>query len=105
MFRAFPTRPSMRNVSLRLVYLGILLFFFAPVIAAHAQDREEQIIANLAGGCVIVHVARDTIVLAAIDHAAASNSIPPRAAGADSTHTSGRFGASDGRIPADPKPI
>ena len=95
----------MRNVSLRLVYLGILLFFFAAVIAAQAQDREEEIIANLAGGCVIVHVARDTIVFAAIDHAVESNSIPPRVAGVDSTHIGVLFGASEWRIPADPKPI
>src|SRR5437763_10409854 len=105
MFRAFPTRPSMRNVSLRLVYLGILLLCCAAVIASQAQDRQEQIIANLAGGCVIVHRARDTIVFAAIDHAVESNSIPPRVAGVDPTHIAVLFGASEWRIPADPKPI
>jgi hypothetical protein len=106
MLNHFSTRPSQRNVPFRLVGLGIFVFFFlAMAIRVPAQDREDEIIANLAGGRVIVHVARDTIIFAAIDHAVEPNSIPPRVAGVDSSHIGVLFGASEWRIPADPKPI
>ncbi|HEY6943875.1 MAG TPA: hypothetical protein VI431_01955, partial [Candidatus Acidoferrum sp.] len=81
----------------------MFLLAFAP--ASLAQNREDEIVANLAGGRVIVHVAKDTIIFAAIDHAVEPNSIPPRVAGVDSSHIGILFGASEWRIPADPKPI
>lgn len=84
-----------------------LLFFLSLALAtlARGQGREDEIVANLAGGRVIVHVARDVIIFAAIDHAVEPNSIPPRVMGLDSTHIGVLLGASEWRIPADPKPI
>jgi len=82
-----------------------VLLFLALVAPAWAQDREDEIIANLAGGRVIVHVAKDAILFAAIDHAVEPDSIPPRVAGVDSSHIGVLFGASEWRTPADPQPI
>jgi len=81
------------------------LLSLAAAIPALAQDREDEIVANLAGGRVIVHVAKDVIIFAAIDQPVEPNSIPPRLAGVDSTHIAVLFGASEWRIPADPKPV
>jgi len=72
---------------------------------AQSQGREDEIIANLAGGRVIVHVAKDVIIFAAIDLPVERNSIPPRVMNLDSTHLGVLFGASEWRSPADPKPI
>jgi hypothetical protein len=73
--------------------------------AAQQQDRGDEIVANLAGGRVIVHVAKDIIVFAAIDQPIEENSIPPRVMNLDSTHIGVLFGAAEWRIPADPKPV
>src|SRR5580658_2897387 len=72
-----------------------------------AQDREggNEIVANLAGGRVIVHVAREKIVFAAIDQPVEPNSIPPRVLSIDSRHIGVLLGASEWRSPADPKPV
>jgi hypothetical protein len=72
-----------------------------------AQDREggNEIVANLAGGRVIVHVARDKIVFAAIDQPVEPSSIPPRVLSIDSRHIGVLLGASEWRSPADPKPV
>ena len=77
----------------------ILLLSFP--LSLHAQQYDLV----LAGGRVIVHVAKDTIVFAAIDQPVETNSIPPRVAGVDSSHIAILLGASEWRIPADPKPI
>jgi hypothetical protein len=83
----------------------LLLLYFATAISCFAQDREDEIVANLAGGRAIVHVAKDIIVFAAIDQAVERNSIPPRVMDLDATHIGILFGASEWRIPADPKPF
>jgi len=72
-----------------------------------AQDREagNEIVANLAGGRVIVHVARDKIIFAAIDQPVEPSSIPPRVLSIDSRHIGVLLGASEWRSPADPKPV
>jgi hypothetical protein len=72
-----------------------------------AQDREggNEIVANLAGGRVIVHVAREKIVFAAIDQPVEPNSIPPRVLSIDPRHIGVLLGASEWRSPADPKPV
>lgn len=70
------------------------------------QDHEDEIIANLAGGRVIVHVARDdVIVFAAIDQPVETGSVPPRVMDLDNTHVGILLGASEWRLPADPKPV
>jgi hypothetical protein len=83
----------------------VFFLFFAMALPVWAQDREEEIVANLAGGRVIVHVARDTVIFAAIDQPVEPHGIPPRVVGIDSGHIGVLFGASEWRSPADPKPI
>ena len=98
------TRAGRGNVSLPLVCV-VFFLFFAMALPVWAQDREEEIVANLAGGRVIVHVARDTVIFAAIDQPVEPHGIPPRVVGIDSGHIGVLFGASEWRSPADPKPI
>lgn len=80
------------------------------ISAASPQGRddvhENEIVANLAGGRVIVHVARDNnIVFAAIDQPLESGAPPPRVMDLDGRHVGVLLGASEWRLPADPKPV
>jgi hypothetical protein len=73
---------------------------------AQSQEHEDEIIANLAGGRVIVHVTKDeVIVFGAIDQPVEAGSIPPRVMEVDNTHIGVLLGASEWRLPADPKPV
>src|SRR5713226_6454780 len=107
MSSGFPTRAVHRSVPSRPVYLRLLwlVSLLAVAIPVLAQNREDEIVANLAGGRVIVHVARDIIIFAAINHSVESDSVPPRVMGLDFTHIGVLLGASEWRLPADPKPI
>ena len=69
----------------------------------HAQ--EDEIVANLAGGRAIIHVAGDSIVFAAIDHPLEPTSVPPRVAEIDPLHIGIFFGATEWQVPAQPHPI
>jgi hypothetical protein len=103
----FPIRVELRRVLLHWSLLVLFSLFVATAansIVAQ-QQHEDEIVANLAGGRVIVHVARETIIFAAIDGPVEKNSIPPRVMDLDSTHIGILFGASEWRIPADPKPV
>ncbi len=84
-----------------------LLMCLAPPQVSPAQDRDraDEIVANLAGGRVIVHVAKDKIVFAAIDQPVEPSSIPPRVLSIDRSHIGVLLGASEWRSPADPKPV
>ena len=104
MLCGFRTRAENGTAPLSLVCLVVCLFL-AMALPAGAQDREEEIVANLAGGRVIVHVAHDIIIFAAIDQPVEPHSIPPRVVGIDSGHIGVLLGASEWRSPADPKPI
>ena len=74
--------------------------------AAQTQTPEDEIVANLAGGRVLVHVARDgNIVFAAINQPVEAGGVPPRVLEVDSTHVAVLLGASEWRLPADPKPV
>jgi hypothetical protein len=75
------------------------------VSPAQDRDRADEIVANLAGGRVIVHVAKDKIVFAAIDQPVEPSSIPPRVLSIDRSHIGVLLGASEWRSPADPKPV
>jgi hypothetical protein len=107
MHNGFPARAGERGIRFPRLYspLLVLFLFFAMARPILAQDREDEIVASLAGGRVIVHVAKDTVIFAAIDQPVEPNSIPPRVAGVDSSHIAILFGASEWRVPADPKPI
>jgi hypothetical protein len=84
-------------------FLAVLLFLsFA---AIHASAQEDEIVANLAGGRVIIHVGADGIVFAAIDHPLEAKSVPPRVAAIGSSHVGIFFGASEWQVPAQPQPI
>ena len=86
--------------------LLLVVLIFATAAPSHAQEQhEDEIVANLAGGRAIVYVAKDVIIFAAIDQPVERNSIPPRVVNLDATHIGVLFGASEWRIPADPKPI
>lgn len=90
--------------------ISLCLIFFAWVALAQiasAQERErgDEIVANLAGGRVIIHVARDKIIFAAIDQPVEANSVPPRVMSIDATHIGVLLGASEWRMTADPKPV
>src|ERR1700730_7268073 len=75
--------------------------------ATQTQAPEDEIVANLAGGRVIVHVARDgNIVFAAINQPVGdAGGVPPRVLELDSTHVAVLLGASEWRLPADPNPV
>jgi hypothetical protein len=69
------------------------------------RAQEDEIVANLAGGRAIIHVANDAIVFAAIDHPLESKSVPPRVAAIDSRHIGIFFGASEWQVTSQPRPI
>jgi len=103
---SLPARPRCAPRSLRRLSLLLLLCFVAALPCfPQDQEREDEIVANLAGGRAIVHVAKDVIIFAAIDQPVERNSIPPRVMDLDATHIGILFGASEWRIPADPKPV
>jgi hypothetical protein len=88
--------------------IGILLSVLCAAVFLHAQVQtpEDEIVANLAGGRVIIHVARDgNILFAAIDHPVEAGGIPPRVVELDAMHVAVLLGASEWRLPADPKPV
>jgi len=93
------------NFPVSLCFFFLACFAFAQVTPGQERERGDEIVANLAGGRVIIHVARDKIVFAAIDQPVEPNSIPPRVLSIDHSHMGVLLGASEWRIPADPKPV
>lgn len=88
--------------------IALLAFCVTPAVITHAQDRDrgDEIVADLAGGRVIVQVAHnDRIIFAAVDQPVEANSIPPRVMSVDASHVGVLLGASQWRLPADPKPV
>ena len=83
--------------------LALLAIFSLP---AAAQDRDDEIVATLAGGRVIAHATRENIVFIAINEPIEeTGSVPPRVVSLDSRHLAVLFGSSEWRIPAEPNPI
>jgi hypothetical protein len=87
----------------RILIFGVLGALFA--FAGRALAQGDEIVANLAGGRVIIHVANDAIIFGAIDQPLEAKSVPPRVAEIDLTHIGIFFGASEWQVPAAPKPI
>lgn len=91
---------------LSFLSLAAALTLLASLAAGQSDEREDEIVANLAGGDVIVHVARDgIIVFGAIEQPIEAGGIPPRVVDLDSHHVGVLLGASEWRIPAAPKPV
>jgi hypothetical protein len=85
---------------------ALVLACFHAVAGTQTQPPEDEIVANLAGGRVLVHVARDgNIVFAAINEPVEAGGVPPRVLEVDSTHVAVLLGASEWRLPADPNPV
>jgi hypothetical protein len=82
-----------------------LILLAALTAGATTRAQEDEIVANLAGGRAIIHVANDAIVFAAIDHPLESKSVPPRVAAIDSRHIGIFFGASEWQVTSQPRPI
>src|SRR5277367_534328 len=99
------TNHQRRNRKLRLCLLSLICAAFVPAAIAQDRERAGEIVANLAGGRVIVHVAHDAIIFAAIDQPIETNSIPPRAMSIDRAHIGVLLGASEWRVTSDPKPV
>jgi hypothetical protein len=75
-------------------------------LTAVAQDRDDEIVATLAGGRVIVHATRENVIFIAINEPIEeAGSVPPRVVSLDSHHIAVMFGSSEWRIPAEPNPI
>lgn len=74
-------------------------------VKAFAAPGDDEIVANLAGGRVIVHVAGDKIVLAAIDQPLEIKSVPPRLMDLDITHVAILLGATEWQLPAQAEPV
>jgi len=91
-----------RAQTIRFLFAVFLAFFCA---AASTRAQEDEIVANLAGGRVLIHVTRDAIVFGVIDHPLEAKSVPPRVAAIGSSHIGIFFGASEWQVPAQPKPI
>jgi hypothetical protein len=92
-------------LSTGIAFVLVFVCVFA-LAAAQTQAPEDEIVANLAGGRVIVHVARDgNIVFAAINQPVEAGGVPPRVLELDSTHVAVLLGASEWRLPADPNPV
>jgi hypothetical protein len=75
------------------------------LLAPFAAAQEDEIVANLAGGRVIIQVTRDSIVFSAIEHPLESKAVPTRVANIDRSHIGILFGASEWQVPAQPRPI
>ncbi|HXY01683.1 MAG TPA: hypothetical protein VEI54_12240 [Candidatus Limnocylindrales bacterium] len=87
---------------MRLLFLISVALTLA---AASVVAQEDEIVANLAGGRVLIHVTQDAIIFSAIDHPLEAKAVPPRVATIGSTHIGIFFGASEWQIPAQPRPI
>ncbi len=86
----------------------LLLAAFAtlwPHTCRAQEALENEVVANLAGGRVIVDVSRELISFAVIDHPIEANSHPPRVLSVDSTHVGVLFGAAEWQVSSDPRPV
>src|SRR5260221_13071097 len=91
----------MIRISLILATLLVAVLFL--VSPARAQD--DEIVATLTGGRVIVHATRESVTFIAIDEPIEAGSVPPRVMSLDGRHIGILLGASEWKIPAEPQPI
>jgi hypothetical protein len=89
----------------RFLLRATLILLAALPAGVSVRAQEDEIVANLAGGRAIIHVANDAIIFAAIDHPLESKSVPPRVAAIDARHIGIFFGASEWQVTSQPRPI
>ena len=90
--------PSQRRHWLVLAVLLPCLCISAP--SCLAQEREDEIVANLASGRVIVHVTKEGIAFATIEKPLEPSSIPPRIVSINSLHMGVMLGAAEWVFPS-----
>ena len=74
--------------------------------AAQTLQREDEIVASLAGGRVIAQVAKDNVIIfAAINQPVEQHSVPPRLLQLDALHVGVLLGASEWQIPSAPNSV
>jgi len=88
--------------SIATAFLLVAFFCSTPAVSL---AQEDEIVANLAGGRVIILVARDTIIFGAIDHPIEVTGVPPRVTNLGPEHVGILLGASEWQIPAQPRPV
>ena len=89
----------------RLFLLPILVLGLLGPVALPLCAQEDEIVANLAGGRLLIHVAKDSIIFGAIEHSLEAKAVPPRVAQVDGRHLGIFFGASEWQVPSQPRPI
>jgi hypothetical protein len=70
-----------------------------------AQDQDDEIVATLSGGRVILHATREVVTFIAMDEPMEAGSPPPRVMTLDGRHIGVLLGATEWKMPADPAPI
>jgi hypothetical protein len=96
---------NLASTTARWLMVATTIYLLAPAGTCVAREQEGEIVANLAGGRVILQVTKDNIVFAAIDQPLEAKSTPPRVLELDSTHIGVLLGASEWQLPAEPKPV
>jgi hypothetical protein len=86
-----------------LLFAGLLTAW--PRTLRAQEELENEVVANLAGGRVIVDVSKELISFAVINHPIETNSHPPRVLSVDGSHIGVLFGAEEWQLSADPKPV
>ena len=78
----------------------------AALAGAQTLQREDEIVASLAGGRVIAQVAKDNVIIfAAINQPVEQHSVPPRLLQLDALHVGVLLGASEWQIPSAPNSV
>ena len=87
------------------ILVTIVIAVLVLVSPACAQDQDDEIVATLTGGRVIVHATRELVTFIAIDEPIEAGAVPPRVMSLDGRHIGILLGASEWKIPAEPQPI
>jgi hypothetical protein len=97
------TRSKFLSSVFALLVLSIIHWTIAG--PTFAQDKDDEIVATLTGGRVIIHATQESITFVALDEPIEAGSVPPRVMSLDSRHVAVLLGSSEWRMPADPNPI
>src|SRR5215469_5480640 len=103
MRRVYLLRLKRRGAACAVLALAAVVAW--PAMRLVAQDQDDEIVATLAGGRVIVHATAENIAFAAINEPLENGTVPPRVVSLDSHHVGVLLGSSEWRIPAEPAPI